>query len=660
MQIHFAASGGNLDAIRRQLGRGVAIDARDWDGHTPLMRACEAGVDLEVLRFLIDAGADVNAITKSLAYTPLMMASPANVPANVQLLIAAGADVGYVTPAGYNALVGLAHTESPDRLSVIEVLLEAGCDPNQISEYGESVLRNAIRRGNRSIARLLVDHEADREIANLSPLNWAVLLGTLDDVQVEVERGADIEAVDGSNLTPWMMAVVLGDLVKAQWLLGKGSRTDVVGLYDSPPLVFAAEKGDIEMCQWLLSIGCDINQPSGLSTTPLEVAAQAKSADLVAFLLEAGANIRNPEGTDAIVQAGSADVARLLVDAGCDIDAIAPDGSTVLNTATGDNQCDLVKALLDLGADPDNNSTGETALHTAIQFNHLDIANTLLRAGADVNQQDVDGWTPLSFARTLEATRLLLDHSARVDRTDDVGTNSIGRHQDPEMLDCLLEAASDSDIIAAGLSDVIRDAAAEGDAEVVRFALTRGADANAATSWGKTPLMEAAEHHHEDIVRILHRAGADLELTDEDGRTALFHAAAPESLVSFELAMDHYVEWLQSLARLEAQGKSLDTPEIQALRETQPYRYFPSDNTETLECLIELGAELEATDDTGSTALLTACRCGRPVQVAALIRLGANREHRDHNQQTAIDQVGQHHNPYLAEQIRRLLSDERN
>ena len=56
--IHKSADGGDLDKVGQLLQKGVAVDARDEFGRTPLMWAIE---DLDSVRYLAEQGADVNA-----------------------------------------------------------------------------------------------------------------------------------------------------------------------------------------------------------------------------------------------------------------------------------------------------------------------------------------------------------------------------------------------------------------------------------------------------------------------------------------------------------------------------------------------------------------------------------------------------------------------
>ena len=103
-------------------------------------------------------------------------------------------------------------------------------------------------------------------------------------------------------------------------------------------------------------------------------------AVVVAFLME---RFRAP--LLAAIEKGSADVAKLLLARGADVDKAAADGRTPLLAASGRGNADVLGLLLDGGADVDKAALdGRTPLLVAYEASHTDVVRTLIARGADV------------------------------------------------------------------------------------------------------------------------------------------------------------------------------------------------------------------------------------------------------------------------------------
>src|SRR4051812_20000894 len=128
MSIHADAERGDLAGVGRELAAGVAVDAREPShGRTPLMiAAARPRAGLAVVRLLVEQGADVNArswtpetVPESIASsmpselvtyqfsgeTALLLAASTGDVEVVRFLLDAGADVHVTTTSGYDALI---------------------------------------------------------------------------------------------------------------------------------------------------------------------------------------------------------------------------------------------------------------------------------------------------------------------------------------------------------------------------------------------------------------------------------------------------------------------------------------------------------------------------------------------------------------------------
>ncbi len=165
---------------------------------------------------------------------------------------------------------------------------------------------------------------------------------------------------------------------------------------------------------------------------------------------------------------------------------------TALMVATARSDIEAMKLLLEYSPKLDaRDERGDTALTLA---SHPEAARLLLANGADVNAKGRLGRTALIFASeagSLETARVLTEHGADINAADDYGWTA------------LMWAS---------------------DAAMAEFLVANGADIEARDCDGWTPLMAAALGGREDVARTLMAHGADLAATDKFGVTAKMRA----------------------------------------------------------------------------------------------------------------------------------------
>ncbi len=141
--LHVAADLSDVDLVREFVRRGVDPREVDADGHAPLRLAARNEPALPALDALLDAGADVNAASKT-GITALTAAvrSNENLP-TIQRLLERGADASQSTKDGATPLMKAAANRMPD---AIRLLLDHGADPTATNKKGQTALDLATKR----------------------------------------------------------------------------------------------------------------------------------------------------------------------------------------------------------------------------------------------------------------------------------------------------------------------------------------------------------------------------------------------------------------------------------------------------------------------------------------------------------------------------------
>lgn len=321
MTIHQDAADGNIEGIRRHLRKRAAVDERDEDGLTPLAHAARsplAGAD--VVRLLLEAGADPNGALKDRDHAALELAACSGSLDKVEALLSAGAEIGWASPQGYTTLVNAIYKlqNNPSLIPMVELLIRRGAELDSTTEYGESPLSVASRFGCFDLVQILLDAGADpTDTLGWSPLMQAVALATADDVARALETcgPADVaEDRDGYGRTPLHLAALTDDVRKIELLVAHGgdlTGTDRVG---TTPLMEAAKEGRLAALQCLLELGADLEAVDSHNQTALLVAAEAGETESVRVLQDAGANDdhRNQFDELAVSLAANVATARLL------------------------------------------------------------------------------------------------------------------------------------------------------------------------------------------------------------------------------------------------------------------------------------------------------------------------------------------------------------
>lgn len=339
-------------------------------------------------------------------------------------------------------------------------------------------------------------------------------------LQLQFASPADIKTMSspGARLVG---AASDGDKAAIKALLKEGIDVNVRDWDDLTALVPAASAGHLDICKFLVGEGIDVN---------------AADKDGITALMEASIM-------------GHGKVVEYLIEAGATVDQTAESGITALWLASGEGRVDVMKTLIKKGADASNTrSDGITALMTAAVGGHVEAVKLLLENGADASAVDKDGLTALMNAAekgSIECLRLLAEkvNQEHLDLKATAGFNAIivaAAHGNLEAVEFLMEAGATVKDLAdnSGVTPLMY-AAANKKMDVVKALLEKGGvDIDAKHDNGGTALLEAATAGAVEALKFLMDHGADFDGVDDDGVSALMGVASAGSLEGLKLVVE--------------------------------------------------------------------------------------------------------------------------
>ena len=170
-----------------------------------------------------------------------------------------------------------------------------------------------------------------------------------------------LQLTNCAHMTPLTAAAKQGDVATIKELLNKGAKVDEpnVGKWSATPLYWSLSDCKYEAAELLLKKGANANSAESFGLAPLHLAVCCKDADLsfIEHLIQKGADVNFKNTSDGwrslhyAISCGSDDMARLLIEQGADVNAIADDGTTPLILAAKNDSVFIAKLLLEKGAD---------------------------------------------------------------------------------------------------------------------------------------------------------------------------------------------------------------------------------------------------------------------------------------------------------------------
>jgi ankyrin repeat protein len=516
--LHIAAVNGATEVAQRLLEWGARGDLFDDDGATPFSMAVDKNQSLTA-KLLIDHYQAYECRLDNIRVTSLHMAAFNNMEDVVIHLLKSKSDPNIRCLGGWTP-VHVAATRG--HLSIVRLLLKYGGKPDTIKSDGGTPLYLAASRGDISIIKELFAAKAGLDcvpLANsgITPLYAAAENGHVEAFDFLSVKWPTVEATTKQKWLPIHAAALNGHLEIATRLLDR-ENIGAVDVYGRTALHLAASGGHLDLvrklCEISLRLGIMIDQDCRdmdvdshhapqYCITPLFLAVSRGHFEVVEFLVSIGASTKVTSfyGSTLLHQAAhkSSKVFNFLLLHGLDPCRTNLRGDFPFHTAAANGNVEVVEYYLELARNDSFNIDtvnvyNETALVSAIDGKQTEVALKLIEGNANCNLLDIGGRSPLMEAARigdLAILETLLKHGVDVNTTD--ARNMTTLHQ--------AVMAKRRDIAIA--------------------LLEAGADKNAQTIIGDTPLMLAEGFFDTEMSSLLHKHNANTSIRNKLGFTAL-------------------------------------------------------------------------------------------------------------------------------------------
>jgi ankyrin repeat protein len=544
-----AAMQGNSDEVRSLLKQKVDVDAAQGDGTTALHWAAFRD-ELEMVKLLLAAGANVKAATREGGITPLFMACTNGNAAIIGAMLHAGADANAVNANGTTALMTAAASGS---VSAVKVLLDGAGVKTKERVHGQTALMFAAALNRHEVVKLLIARGAEPNVATEVRQVQRVRFDQDGNIVEERAAPADGAGRGGARNAP---AGAAGNAAGAPPSSAETqAKADEAG---DAQAAAAATKAANDAARSDLDV---LARGLGFKAVEFRLAKPRPKATDVAFRAPRRVGPEVTGGMTALLYAareGHMEAARELVESGADINRadinhadinqVSGDKFTPLVMAITNGHLELARYLLDHGADPKPASlSGMTALYAAIdvqwapkawfpqpsteqeKVGYLDLMKDLLAKGAPVNAPIND--KPWFRSFTNDYTWV-----------DPAGATPFWRaaqSSDTAAMRLLVEHGADPKIATKSGDTALMAAAGIGWAanwsvnapvplvDAVKYCIELGIDINAADNRGYTALHGAAYLGNHDMVNYLLSKGARVDAKSKAGDTVADMANGP-------------------------------------------------------------------------------------------------------------------------------------
>uniref|UniRef100_A0AAQ4NW16 Ankyrin repeat domain 52 n=1 Tax=Gasterosteus aculeatus aculeatus TaxID=481459 RepID=A0AAQ4NW16_GASAC len=654
--IHWAAYLGHVEVLKLLVSHGADVMCKDKRGYTPLHAAAVSG-QLEVVKYLLRLMVEIDE-PNIFGNTALHMACHTGQDAVATELVNCGANINQ--PNCHGSMPLHLSAASSSGVLCLELLINNGADINVQNKEGKSPLHIAAMYGRFTGSQILIQNGVEIDCADMfgnTPLHVAARYGQELLISTLLTNGADKNRQGIHGMLPLHLAALHGFPDCCRKLLSNAG--DDINILDDQgrtclhaaasggsSLHYAAANGNSQCTISLVRAGAEVNELDLTGCSPLHYAAASHTfcgetnsepnhcdEKCLDFLLDNGANptLKNSKGYSAVHYAaayGNKQHLELLLEISfnCleEVESNIPVSPLHLAAYYGHCEalCLLCETLVSLDV---RDIEGRTALHLAAQRGFATCVEVLLKHNASYTlKEQKRKWTALHAAAAegqIDCLLLLVSGEQSSDIIDSPDTQgqtalmlaSLGRHTD--CVHILLEKGAKADAAdKKGFTALHRGIL---DSEhCVSALLEHGASALCRDSWGRTPLHLVASRGHTKLLGTLLKAAMKADpldsILDFSGYTPTHWAAHHGHEGCLHILLENKPFSNQEGNRFTALHCALYISMCMLCEcRTALHAAAYSGNVRGLQLVLAHGAQVNAVDHCGCSALMVAADSGQ-------------------------------------------------
>ncbi|XP_065835605.1 putative ankyrin repeat protein RF_0381 isoform X2 [Oscarella lobularis] len=616
-------------------------DVKDRNGHGLLHSAAWKN-RVEVAEYLTANGINIE-LRNDIGETPFLVACQSGSAALVDLLISKRCNRLAETTLGRGALT-LAVIAG--QFEMTKKLVEMGFDVNKpCDKAGGTSLHWAAAKGSAQIATFLIDNGANLEAKmknGFTPIMEAVMLANIEVIGLLISKGCDVRAEDkdgegllhwaafancpkiaeqlianGLNIelrsdrgeTPFLVACRYGSAACVDLLISKGCNRLAEDRSGEGALNLSIMVKEFEMTKKLVKMGFDVNKPcerNGFSSLHWAVLREKRIQIVVKFLIDNGANLEaeTKAGMTPLLIAvccdDNVDLVDFLISKGCDVWKKDRDGDGLLHLAAWRNRLKVAEYLIAIGMNIEHrNNRDETPFLLACKYGNADFVDLLISKGCNRLAESTTGGA-LALAiigRQFEMTQKLVKLGFDVNKPCEKADGYTSLHwavskEGNQIVNFLIEKGANLEAKTKTGSTPIMIAVYNGNVDLLDLLISKRCDVRAKDECGHGLLVVAVWGERVDMFKTILRMGFDVNEKCSNGRTCL-HFAASDNSASIAALL------LEQGADMEPRNKWGRTPFLTAV-------IRGSNNVANL--LSAKGCNIHAKDEDGHGAFVLACR----------------------------------------------------